>query len=240
MASQSIEHTKRQIRRARATLDAVTASPRPETAAVGVLGADFVAACAAFDRADEAVRDAQRIATRETAEALAALAPLAQQHDAARGVLQAKVGVVFSAASAYTTPDDLIGASEAIEHELDVHASEAWAPPIQSALGPVLDAALKEQAEGAAALKGLQKAQLAREQVAGALRPLFVGFRRAVRVAFGRSSREYQELRDRTGGGTDELDEITTSPEASPLAGAPNAPAPNAPPPAPVPGPSAS
>jgi len=221
MASQNIEYTKRQIRRARATLDAVNANPRAETAAIGVLGGDFAAACEAFERADVAVRDAQRTATRETGEALTALAPLAQQHDAARGVLAAKVGVTFSAASLYATPDDLIGASEAIEHELEVHANEAWAAPLQAAFGPVLDAALKEQAEGAAALKALQKAQLAREQAAGALRPLFVSFRRAVRVALGRSSREYRELRDRMGGAAEELEEPASGPEAPAPATAP-------------------
>jgi hypothetical protein len=60
-----------------------------------------------------------------------------------------------------------------------------------------LDAAAKEYAEGAAALKSLQQAVLARERAEGQLRPVLVRFRRAVRATFGSQSRQYREILDR-------------------------------------------
>ncbi|MBN2191984.1 MAG: hypothetical protein JW751_04150 [Polyangiaceae bacterium] len=222
MASQNLEHIRRQIRRARGTVSMALSNPRPETASLVSLAPAFTEAAAAFERADAAVRGAQSASAKETAEALAALRPLAQQYDGVRSILAAKLGTPYRAASAYATPDDLITVCEAIEDELEARQAEPWTTPLLVALGPVLDAAVKEQLEGNAAMKALQKAQADREQAAGTLRPVFVSVRRSVRAAFGRSSREYRELRDRSAGAAEEEDDPdATDPDVVPIAGLP-------------------
>jgi hypothetical protein len=87
--------------------------------------------------------------------------------------------------------------AEAVEDVLEGHQAETWAAPLLDALASALEAAIRESAEGSAGLKGAQKAQLERDRAMAALRPTFVSFRRTVRIAFGRSSREYRELLDR-------------------------------------------
>jgi hypothetical protein len=47
--------------------------------------------------------------------------------------------------------------------------------------------------------KHCKRAQLARDQAEGAMRPVLVQFRRAVRATFGSNSKAHQELRDRRG-----------------------------------------
>jgi len=195
---QSLDQTRRQVRRARVTVNAALADPRPETRGVAALAPAFLAACDVFDHADSVARGAHIVATKESGDVRAALAPLAQRYEAARAQVTARLGVAFPAvAAAGVTADELIAAAEAVEQELALCEGEAWAAALLGELGPLLDAAIREQEEDSIARRALKRAELAREQAACALRPVLVAMRRAVRVAFGRGSREYRELRDR-------------------------------------------
>ncbi len=196
MFDENLDHTRRQVRRARATVNAALASPRAETVGVTALAPAFLAACDAFDHADSVARGAEIVATKESSDIRAALAPLARRYDAARAEVLARLGAPFSSVPADATPDELIAAAEAVEQTLGGHEGEAWAAALLGALGPSLDAAIQEQEEDNVARRSLKRAELAREQAACALRPVLVAMRRAVRVAFGRSSREYRELQD--------------------------------------------
>lgn len=198
MSYQSLDQTRRQVRRARVTVNAALADPRPETRGVAALAPAFLAACDVFDHADSVARGAHIVATKESGDVRAALAPLAQRYEAARAQVTARLGAAFPAvAAAGVTAEELIAAAEAVEQELALREGEAWAAALLGELGPLLDAAIREQEEDSIARRALKRAELAREQAACALRPVLVAMRRAVRVAFGRGSREYRELRDR-------------------------------------------
>jgi hypothetical protein len=202
MSSQSILHTKRQITRAQATIAEVLAAPEGQWVPLRSLAADFVDHADAFKKADEEVRRIQAQSAKEVDEAVKSLAPLAQAYDAARIVVSAKVGSTYPPASALNTPDDLITSSDELRDELELHEAEPWAGPLCAVFSATLDSAVKEQSEASDALKLLQKAQQQRAMAAGGLRPVFVNFRRLVRVEFGRSSREYHELLDRRSSGS--------------------------------------
>lgn len=124
--------------------------------------------------------------------------------DQTRQVIALKLGVEYEAASAFTTDDDFLGTAEDLEGDLS-NADPERAGPLLAAFSEKLDAANKEYLEGSDARKAEQKAIAEREKVHGAVRPVFVGFRRCVRATHGSSSREYRELLDRTsrGGGED-------------------------------------
>lgn len=197
MSDQSLEHTRCQVRRARVTVNAALASPRAETLGVVALAPAFLAACDAFDHADSVARGAEIVATKESGDVRAALAPLAERYEVAHAEVTARLGAPLPAAAACATPDQLIAAAEALEQGLAGHEGEAWAAALLGALGPTLDAAIQEQEEDNVARRALRRAELAREQAACALHPVLVAMRRAVRVAYGRGSREYRELLDR-------------------------------------------
>src|SRR5690606_17633318 len=113
-------------------------------------------------------------------------------------------GISYEAASSFRTPDDFLNAAEDLERTLQ-SADPDWATPLLARLGTTLEAANKEYTEASAALKALQKTTLEREQVEGAMRPVLVRFRRAVRATYGSRAREYREILDRRSrGATDD------------------------------------
>ncbi len=198
MSYQSLDQIRRQVRRARVTVRAALAAPRPEMQGVVALAPAFLAACDVFEHADSVARGAHIVATRESGDVRAALARLARRCEVARAEVMARLGAALPAVpSPGAAADELIAAGEAIEQELALREGEAWAAASLDALGPLLDAAIREHEKDHVARGALRRAELAREQAAGALRPILVALRRAVRVAFGRGSREYRELRDR-------------------------------------------
>jgi hypothetical protein len=207
MSGQSIAHIRRQFARAKHTAQLALAAPAGEQAAVRALASELLAQCTAIDAVDAGVRAAQEGSAKEVREAMQALKPLAKAYDQACVVLNSKLGLVHGAASTLATPDDLLHSAEEVEKELEHRKQETWALELLGSLQPVLEAAIREQTEANEALKALQKAQIAREQAEGAARPVFVRFRRTVRVTFGRTSREYRELLDRRGGEPAEDDE---------------------------------
>ena len=200
MPAQSIDHTDRQLRRAKDLANQTLAAPAQEQLALKALATDFLAVNAPFEAAHAAVKAGERASAKEVAEALEALAPLAKFYDEARVAVMAKVaGTDFGASTSYKTPDDFLVAAEGLEVVLVEHQAEPWATPILARLAPLVDAGIKEQHEASDALKALQKLQTTRAQAAGVARPVFVTFRQAVRTTFGRASRQYRELADRRG-----------------------------------------
>jgi hypothetical protein len=193
---QSIDFTKRQLSRARATAEAALATGEGQQVALKILAPDMIAQCDAFEAADAAVRSAQVGTTKEVGEGKQALETLRPLFDQTREVVAAKLGVTYESASAFATPDDLLNAAEDLEATLE-GADQSWAGPLLASFAGTVDATAKEQSEAVAARKTEQKAQLERAQAEGVMRPVLVQFRRAVRATFGASSREYRELLDR-------------------------------------------
>lgn len=196
MPSQSYQHTARQFERAAKTAQTTLSAAQPKTLAMTAIAPELIAAVDAFKATDATVRAAFAAAEREVKEALTALEPLTAAYESCRVVLDAKLGRSLPSAKTFATPDDLLRAAEALEDELEAQSAD-WAKPLLTVLVPALETASREQAESTTALKALQKAQAARESAAGAARPLFVAFRRAVRAELGSSAREYRELADR-------------------------------------------
>jgi hypothetical protein len=226
MPDQSIVHTKRQLGRAKTIAQAALAAPATEQLVLKVLAPDMVAECTSYEAADAAVRGAEVVAEKELREAMQAMAPVTKAFDEVRVAVAAKTLVQFQAASSFTTPDDFLHAAEELESVLEQHQAEAWVAPVLAMFAPLIDSAVKEQSEASDAVKALQKAQLSREQADGKMRPVLVRFRRAVRATFGKSAREYLELRDRRGRVTD--DEEPVPEVAAPTVGSPASPNPAA------------
>lgn len=207
MSGQSVSHTLRQFRRAKVTAEKSMQDSTGKLSAIRSLAADLMVHAGAIEGAAEAVRSARKAAERELREATQAMQPMAKAYDAAREIVQAKLNVKRPSASTFTTPDDLLLVCEELERDLEEHKEEEWAAVLLSTYSPLVEKAAKEQAEGSEALKIVQKAGLGREQAEASARPLFIRFRRVVRATFGRSSREYTELRDRKGFGRPEEDD---------------------------------
>jgi hypothetical protein len=176
--------------------DAAVAAAAGEVLALKALAPDMIAQCDAFAAADVAVAKAEQAAVKEVREGRVAVEALRTLFDQFREVVLAKLAVTYEASSAFPTPDDFLNAAEDLERTLE-SADAEWAAPLLAPLSAALEAADKEHGEGSAALKALQKATLQREQVEGAMRPVLVRFRRAVRATFGSRSRQYRELLDR-------------------------------------------
>lgn len=200
MPGQSIEHVDRQLRRAKQLATEVAAAPEGEQLALIVIAVDLLSAIAPYEAAQSAVKAGERASAKEGAEALEAVAPLARFYDEARIAVSLKVpGTDFAASTGFDTPDDFLSAAGDLEDALGEHEKEPWAAPLLARLAPLLEAAVKEQHEASDARKALQKLQTTRAAAAAGTRPVFVKFRQAVRVAFGRTSRQYRELADRRG-----------------------------------------
>jgi hypothetical protein len=201
VASQSIAFTRRQIARAKATAERSLAGPDD---ALKAYAPDMLEQVALYEAADRAAVDADRAAKKEVSEGDAALAALRPVFEQTRELVTAKLGITFEAASRYTTPDDLLNAAEQLEAELLADEGADWVQTVLPAFNQAMDAAVKEYLEADAARKAVQKADIARGQAEGRLRPVLVNFRRIVRHKYGPSAREYRELRDRQSRGSDD------------------------------------
>ena len=115
MASQSIAFTRRQIGRAKATAERSLAGPDDPLKAYA---ADMLEQHAAYDAADKAALEAERVAKKEVGEGDAALAALRAIFDQTRTLVAAKLGTTYEASSSFTTPADLLNAAENLELEL--------------------------------------------------------------------------------------------------------------------------
>ncbi len=197
MASQSMEFTRRQVSRIKATAQAALAT-EGEYIALAILAPEMIAQCDAFTVADDAVLAAEEVAKREGVESAVALKALSSVYDQMREVTAGKLGISYEAASQFRTPDDLLNVAEDLENTLG-RADPQWAAPVLASYSPVLEAAEKEYTESAGALKNLQDTVIKREQAEGQLRPVLVRFRRAVRATFGSRARQYREILDRRG-----------------------------------------
>jgi hypothetical protein len=228
MPSQSVIHTKRQIARAKITAAKILEKPEGQMAALKSLVPDFLTRAAQFEAADAQVRQIDTRAQVEIQEGLRALAPLAGAYDAARAAMDAKLGTAHAGSSTCATPDDLLRIAQELREELELQEAQPWAASLLAEFEPVIDAAVKEQAEASQAMKDLQKAQLARESASGALRPVFVSLRHLIRATFGRSAREYRELLDRRAGATPEEEEQESESASNEAAAPPRPTAPSA------------
>jgi hypothetical protein len=199
MPGQSITHTRRQLGRAEITAKAALAAPANEQLALKALAPGMLAQCDAYAAADAAARAAEHSANKETRESLEALAPLKKIYEEARVPIAAHGGTAYPAATTFLTPDDFLHVAEDMEEELTRATGDAWAASMVAVLTPLIESATKERLEANDAQKALQRAQLARDQAEGVMRPVLVQFRRAVRATFGSSSKSHQELRDRRG-----------------------------------------
>lgn len=216
MPGQSITHTRRQLGRAEVTAKAALAAPANEQVALKALAPSMLAQCDAYAAADAAVRAAEQSAKKEIRESLEALSPLKKIYEEARVPIAAHGGTAYPAATTFMTPDDFLHGAEDMEEELTRATGDAGAASLVAVLTPLIESATKERLEANDAQKALQRAQLARDQVEGAMRPVLVQFRRAVRATFGSSSKSHQELRDRRGheaatDDTSETDEATST-----------------------------
>lgn len=198
MAAQSMEFTRRQVSRVRATAQAALAAPEGQHVALKTLAPETIAQCDTFTAADDAVLAAEEVVRKEGLESTAALTALSSLYDQMREVTAGKMGISFEAASRFRTPDDLLNIAEDLENTLE-RADPEWAAPVLAEYSPVLEAAEKEYSERAGALKSLQDTVINREQAEGQLRPVLVRFRRAVRATFGSRARQYREILDRRG-----------------------------------------
>jgi len=228
MPGQSITHTWRQLGRAEGTAKAALAAPANEQLALKALAPGMLTQCDAYAAADAAVRAAEHSANKETRESLDALSPLKKIYEEARVPIAAHGGTAYPAATTFMTPDDFLHATEDMEEELTRASGDAWAASMVAVLTPLIESATKERLEATDAQKALQRAQLARDQAEGVMRPVLVQFRRAVRATFGSSSKSHQELRDRRGheaatDDTSETDEGTSAGAGAAGNGAPTA-----------------
>ncbi|MBI4702783.1 MAG: hypothetical protein HY744_16815 [Deltaproteobacteria bacterium] len=87
-----------------------------------------------------------------------------------------------------------------MEQALEAAGEQQWAKTALGQLAPAVDGAAKEYTEQVAAGRALQKAQAARGRASDEAREILVPFRKAVRASFGRTSKEYRDLRDRRRG----------------------------------------
>ncbi|HEY5960756.1 MAG TPA: hypothetical protein VIV60_29580 [Polyangiaceae bacterium] len=231
MPGQSITHTRRQLGRVENTAKAALAAPANEQLALKALAPGMLAHCEAYATADIAVRAAELSAKKEIRESLEALAPLKKIYEEARVAIAAKGGTVYAAATTFMTPDDFLHVAEDMEEELSRATGDDWAAGIVAILTPLIESATKERLEANDAQKALQRAQLARDQAEGAMRPVLVQFRRAVRATFDSSSKAHQELRDRRGHevAAEETEETDAAVTANPGAGGNGAPIANQP-----------
>jgi hypothetical protein len=205
MPRQSIDILIRQFSRADQIARAALADESTERVALKAAAPDMVAATSAFFAANSQVARLEQTSAKEVAEAMTAQAPLAKLFDEVSPIVMKKVsGVAWVAASSFSTPDDFLKAAEGLEQVVEDHSGEAWAAPILTKLAALVDSAAKEQSKATEAVRALQKAKAARAQAAQAARDELVAFRRVVRATFGRSSREYRDLRDPETRGTTE------------------------------------
>ena len=215
--AQSFEITQRQFVRAEASATAAAATPPTEQVALKAVLPEVMAHCQSFKVADSAVKSQERVTAKEVDEAVRASKPLRSFYDQTREVLMAKVpGQTYPASVTLKTPDDAINACEDVEDVLEERQGESWAKPLFDKMVPLLDSAVREQAEASVAMQTLQKVKAQRKAVALGARPTFVHFRRVVRATFGRTSKEYRSLLDRRGIAAEDDVETSAAPTTPP------------------------
>ncbi|MEW6753041.1 MAG: hypothetical protein AB1505_18980 [Candidatus Latescibacterota bacterium] len=143
-----------------------------------------------------AVRGAGTAVAKETAEAAAAIAALAQQYDTIRAVIlqEAPYEGVGPVSSTCPTSDDLLRYAEEAEAVLVAHGQDAWAQGLVAGYQAAVDAATREWVDGVTARTAEQKARQQRREAAAELEALLVRFQRILRSAYGRSSQEYRSI----------------------------------------------
>ncbi|MBI4706075.1 MAG: hypothetical protein HY744_33695 [Deltaproteobacteria bacterium] len=197
MSAQPIDHTVRQLLRADEIAKKALDAAEGELVGLKGLAPEMRAAAAAFASANELVRSMERALAKETAEGESAVRSLAVVYDELLALATRKAGFSGGAADSFATHDDFIAVAESMEQAFEAAGGEQWAKAALGKLAPAVDATAKEYTEQVAAGRALQKAQAQRARAADEAREILVPFRKAVRASFGRSSKEYRDLRDR-------------------------------------------
>jgi hypothetical protein len=197
MPGQSYEHTTRQMTRGKEIAQASLQAPEGEQIGLKALATDLISEADAYLQADAHVAELERDLVKEAKESDLAIERLARSYDEFLPVAQHKAGFEGPAASQFATSDDFVAGAEQLEAAFEQHQGEAWADAARESLGGLIDETAKEYSEQVAMQRRLQKAEKRRAQAAADARVELVAFRKVVRATFGRTSKEYADLRDR-------------------------------------------
>ena len=197
MATQSFDHTTRQLNRAKEIAHAALQAPEQKQVGLKVLAPDMLATADAYLLADQHTAALERDLAKEAKESDRAVKRLESLYDEFLPVARHKADFEAPAASQYPTSDDFLAGAEELEAAFEQYQGEAWADTPLASLSDLSDQTAKEYADQIAVQRQLQKAEKRRASAAVEARTQLIPFRQVVRATFGRTSQEYRDLKDR-------------------------------------------